>query len=59
VRGLPDITVGPGQKEDSSDTLHSDEEVEYMVAAVEGAYAEQIPAQATDLHKISISALFE
>jgi len=49
VRGLPDITVGPWQMEDSSDTLHSDE---YMVAAVEGAYAEQIPAQATDLHKI-------
>jgi len=26
---------------------------------MEGAYAEQIPAQATDLHKISISTLCE
>jgi len=29
IRGLPDITVGPWQMQD---TLDSDEEVEYMVA---------------------------
>jgi len=27
--GLPNITVGPWQMEDSAGTLHSDEELEY------------------------------
>jgi len=51
VRGLPDITVGPWQMEDTYD-------VEYM----DGADAElipDIPPAPSDLGKTSISALCE
>ena len=45
VRDLPDITAGPRQMEDFSDTLDADEEVEYTV---EDAHA-GIPTLALDL----------